>query len=232
MCTNRRKGRSPGTFTQRKRREQLLDCAIDAIVDLGFQGMSVGEVARRAGVSKGVVTYHFAAKDDLIYEVVTEIFDSISEFLESRLGRTTSESFVADYIFAWSSTTGRIRGTCRRGRGLGNFRDETGRRRFGEQAMTGELAEVQRALELGQADGSRGQFSARVMAVTMKAALDALLGQLAGDPELDLKVYGEELVALFERATRANPDGRGRRYPTRQGRDPERSRYDGLEPTP
>lgn len=208
MCTNRRKGRSPGTFTQRKRREQLLDCAIDAIVDLGFQGMSVGEVARRAGVSKGVVTYHFAAKDDLIYEVVTEIFDSISEFLESRLGRTTSESFVADYIFAWVEYyRTHTRYMLAVAEVWGNFRDETGRRRFGEQAMTGELAEVQRALELGQADGSRGQFSARVMAVTMKAALDALLGQLAGDPELDLKVYGEELVALFERATRANPDG-------------------------
>ena len=70
MGTN---ARGPSTFTQRKRREQLLDCTIDAIVDLGFQGMSVGEVARRAGVSKGVVTYHFAAKADLIYAVVAEV---------------------------------------------------------------------------------------------------------------------------------------------------------------
>jgi TetR/AcrR family transcriptional regulator, fatty acid metabolism regulator protein len=206
--TNRRDGRSPGTFTQRKRREQLLGCAIDAIVDLGFQGMSVGEVARRAGVSKGVVTYHFAAKDDLIYEVVTEIFDSISEFLESRLGRTAPESFVADYIFAWVEYyRTHTRYMLAVAEVWGNCRDETGRRRFGEQAMTRELADVQRALELGQADGSRGQFSARVMAVTMKAALDALLSQLAVDPELDLEVYGEELVALFERATHANPNG-------------------------
>jgi TetR/AcrR family fatty acid metabolism transcriptional regulator len=185
--TNPRVGREPGTFTQRKRREQLLGCALDAIVDLGFQGMSVGEVARRAGVSKGVVTYHFAAKDDLIYEVVSEIFDSITVFLDSRLGRTTPESFVADYIFAWVEYyRTHTRYMLAIGEIWGNFRDETGRRRFGEQAMTGELADVQRALELGQADGSRGQFSARVMAVSMKAALDALLGQLAADPELDL----------------------------------------------
>lgn len=196
------------TFTQQKRREQLLRCAIDAIVDLGFQGMSVGEVARRAGVSKGVVTYHFAAKDDLIYEVVAEIFDSITVFLESRLGRTTPESFVADYILAWVEYyRTHTRYMLAISEIWGNFRDETGCRRFGERAMTGELADVQRALELGQAGGSRGQFSARVMAVSMKAALDALLGQLAADPELDLMAYGEELVALFERATGANPDG-------------------------
>jgi AcrR family transcriptional regulator len=208
MRTNRDGGQGPSTFTQRKRREQLLGCAIDVIVDLGFQGMSVGEVARRAGVSKGVVTYHFAAKADLVYEVVARIFDSITEFLESRLERTTPETFVADYITAWVEYfRTHTRYMLAIGEIWGNFRDETGRRRFGEQAVAGELADVQRALELGQAEGSRGQFSARVMAVTMKAALDALLGQLASDPELDLEAYGDELVALFERATRANPDG-------------------------
>jgi TetR/AcrR family fatty acid metabolism transcriptional regulator len=203
MRTNRGPGRDASTFTQRKRREQLLGCAIDTIVDLGFQGMSVGEVAQRAGVSKGVVTYHFAAKDDLIYEVAAEIFDSITEFLESRLGRTTPETFVADYITAWVEyyRTHR-RDMLAIGEIWSNFRDETGRRRFGDQAIMGELSKAQRALELGQADGSRGQFSARVMAVTMKAALDALLGQLAGDAELDLEAYRDELVTLFERATR------------------------------
>jgi TetR/AcrR family fatty acid metabolism transcriptional regulator len=206
MRTNSRDGRDPGTFTQRKRREQLLGCAIDAIVELGFQGLSVGEVARRAGVSKGVVTYHFAAKDDLIYAVVAQIFDSITEFLEARLGRTTPETFVADYIGAWVEYYRTdTRYMLAIGEIWGNFRDETGRRRFGEQAVEGELADVQRALELGQANGCRGQFSARVMAVTIKGALDTLLGQLAADPELDLEAYGDELIALFERATRATP---------------------------
>lgn len=128
--------------------------------------------------------------------------------MEPRLGRTTPDAFVTDYITAW---VGYYRTHPRYmlaiGEIWGNFRDQAGRRRFAEQAVAGELAEVQRALELGQADGSRGQFSARVMAVTIKAALDALLSQLASDPELDLEAYGEELIAMFERATRANPDG-------------------------
>ena len=60
---------------------------------------------------------------------------------------------------------------------------------------------VQQVLEYGQADDSLGKFDARVMAVTMKASLDALLNQLATDPELDLEAYGAELRTLFERAT-------------------------------
>ena len=192
------------TFTRLKRREQLLACAIDTIVDRGFQGMSVGEVARRAGVSKGVVTYHFAAKNDLIDAVVAEIFDSVTEFLQSRLARTTPEAFVAEYITAWVDYYGtHTRHMLAIGEIWSNFRDETGRRHFGDQALTGELSNVQRALELGQAEGSRGRFSARVMAITMKAALDALLGQMACDPDLDLEAYRDELVTTFERATRA-----------------------------
>ena len=56
--------------------------------------MSMGEVARCAGVSKGSVTDHFVAKADLIHAVVAEVFDSIMEFLESRLGRVLSDAFA------------------------------------------------------------------------------------------------------------------------------------------
>ena len=203
MRTKEVKARGSSTFTQRKRRDQLVDCAIDAIAELGFDRASVGEVARRAGVSKGVVTYHFAAKDDLIYEVVAEIFDSVKAFLESRLGATSPERFVADYITAWVDyyrTNTRYMLAIREI--WSNFRNAQGELRFGGQAVAGELAIVQQVFELGQARGTLGPFSARVMAVSMKASLDALLAQLAEDPELDLEAYGGELVLLFDRATR------------------------------
>ena len=191
------------TFTQRKRRHQLVDCAIDAIVDLGFARASVGEVARRAGVSKGVVTYHFAAKDDLIYEVVARIFDSVKSFLEDRLGATAPDRFVADYITAWVAYYREHTRYMLAIREIwSNFRREDGELQFGGQAVDGELGIVRQVLEMGQTDGSLGKFSAEVMAVSMKAALDALLARLADDPGLDLESYGAELVSLFERATR------------------------------
>lgn len=193
----------PTTFARSKRREQLVDCAIDAVVELGFQGTSVAEVAQRAGVSKGVVTYHFAAKDDLIFAVVARIFDSITEALENRLGGTSPETFVEDYINAWVEYyRTQPRYMLAIGEIWSNFRDERGNQHFGPQAVAGELGVVQHVLEYGQDQGILGKFDARVMAVSIKAALDALLSQLAADPELDLGAYGAELVTLFERATR------------------------------
>ena len=207
MRTKDDHGAGPATFTQRKRSEQLIDCALDAIVELGFQGTSVAEVAKRAGVSKGVVTYHFAAKDDLIFAVVARIFDSITEALETRLRGTSPETFVADYINAWVDYYGTHTRYVLAIREIwGNFRDATGRQHFGPRAVEGELGVVQSALEHGQAQGVRAPFDARVMAVSIKASLEALLEQFASDPELDLKAYGAELVTLFERATR--PDTR------------------------
>jgi TetR/AcrR family transcriptional regulator, fatty acid metabolism regulator protein len=193
----------PTTFTQRKRREQLVDCAIDAVVEVGFQGASVAEVARRAGVSKGVVTYHFAAKDDLIFAAVARIFDSVTEALESRLRGTSPATFVADYINAWVEYyRTHTRYMLAIGEIWSNFRDQRGQHHFGSKAVEGELNVAQRVLEYGQQQGVLGRFDARVIAVTIKAALDALLNQLAADPELDLEAYGAELVTLFGRATR------------------------------
>jgi TetR/AcrR family transcriptional regulator, fatty acid metabolism regulator protein len=193
----------PATFTQRKRRDQLIDCALDAIVELGFQGTSVAEVAKRAGVSKGVVTYHFAAKDDLIFAVVAHIFDSITEALETRLRGTSPETFVADYINAWVEYyRAQTRYVLAIREIWGNFRDERGDQHFGPQAIEGELGVVRQVLEYGQAQGIFRGFDARVMAASIKAALDSLLNQFAADPKLDLEAYGRELVTLFDRASR------------------------------
>ncbi len=192
------------TFTRAKRRDQLIDCAIDAIAELGFQRATVGEVARRAGVSKGVVTYHFTAKDDLMFAVVGRVFDSVQEFLESRLLGVEPARFVAEYITTWVDYY-RTHGRCMLALGeiWSGFRDEAGRQRFGGKAVEGELAAVQAMLERGQQDGSLGDFSARVIAVSMKGALNALHAQLVAAPELDLDAYGHELALLFERATRS-----------------------------
>lgn len=78
---------------------------IDAIVELGFARVSVAEVARRAGVSKGVVTYHFAAKDDLIRAVIADVLASMTEYVEPRLLAADPvqfpERFIAPYITIW-----------------------------------------------------------------------------------------------------------------------------------
>lgn len=207
----RQPGRGAGrsTFTQLRRRDQLVACAIDAIAELGFARASVAEVARRAGVSKGVVTYHFAAKDDLIGAVIADVLASMRQYLEPRIHAADPMQFPDRFIAAYVTEWARYYRTHAREvlalvRIYNGFRDESGRPNPGFDVRAEDVAIVERVLRHGQDMGRLGTFDARVMAALMKAAVDDLLTQFADDPELDLETYAAELVALFERA--AQPD--------------------------
>jgi TetR/AcrR family transcriptional regulator, fatty acid metabolism regulator protein len=199
------------TFTQLKRRDQLIQAAIDATVEVGFARTSVAEVARRAGVSKGVVTYHFAAKNDLIQAVIANVLASMKEYIEPRLiaaePQVFPERFIAPYLTTWVDYyRTHTREVLALVRIYNAFRDETGRPNPAFDLRADEIVTIARVLEAGQASGGLGDFDARTMAAVMKAALDDVLTQYASNPGLDLETYAAELVALFERATRpGNP---------------------------
>jgi TetR/AcrR family fatty acid metabolism transcriptional regulator len=193
-----------GTFTQAARKAQLVGCAIDALSGVGYQQTTVAEVARRAGVSKGVVTYYFPARDDLVWAVVSTVFASVAEHVGTRIEDVPPTRYVATYLGAWVDY---FRSYRREMMAIAevwtSFRDASGRPHLGAATLGHERAMVEAALTAGQAEGALGDFSPRVLAVTMKAALDGLLAQLALDPALDLDAYRDELVTLFDRATRA-----------------------------
>ena len=180
---------------------------IDAIVELGFARVSVAEVARRAGVSKGVVTYHFAAKDDLIRAVIADVLASMTEYVEPRLLAADPvqfpERFLAPYITTWVDYyQTHARELLALVRIYNAFRGESGHPNAAFDPRADEVVAVAQVLKRGQDEGALGTFDARVMAAVMKAALDDLLNQYADDVQLDLAAYGAELVTLFERATR------------------------------
>ncbi|CCD85341.1 putative transcriptional regulator, TetR family [Bradyrhizobium sp. ORS 285] len=54
------------------KRRQILDGARKVFMDLGFDGASMGEIARVAGVSKGTLYVYFADKFRLFEAIVTE----------------------------------------------------------------------------------------------------------------------------------------------------------------
>jgi AcrR family transcriptional regulator len=54
------------------KRRQILDGARKVFMDLGFDGASMGEIARSAGVSKGTLYVYFADKSHLFEAIVEE----------------------------------------------------------------------------------------------------------------------------------------------------------------
>ena len=56
----------------------------------GFRGVSIDDVAREAGVSKGLVLYHFVSKDRLFTHVIGEVKEELFRHLQLALEGQTS----------------------------------------------------------------------------------------------------------------------------------------------
>ncbi|MDR3689863.1 MAG: TetR/AcrR family transcriptional regulator [Fimbriimonas sp.] len=73
-----------------KTREDILNAAFVEFAAHGYEGASIAEIAKSAGVTKSLVQYHFGAKEELwsacIAEHVTPLLDAVDRFLETDQG--------------------------------------------------------------------------------------------------------------------------------------------------
>ena len=92
----------PGGDEDSSKRRQILDGASKVFMDLGFDGASMGEIARAAGVSKGTLYVYFADKNRLFEAIVEEeVLDQQKvafNFDPERDAATTLREFGRAYI--------------------------------------------------------------------------------------------------------------------------------------
>jgi AcrR family transcriptional regulator len=63
----------------------LIAAATEAIADLGLSNVRVADVAARAGVGPGHVTYYFPSKDELLMEAIRQSEEAFHAEIESQL---------------------------------------------------------------------------------------------------------------------------------------------------
>lgn len=73
-------------------RQRIVDAAISVFSEFGFHGGSTREIARRAGVNQGLITYYYRSKESLWEAAAEDIFRE----LRSRLGPALRGSADAD----------------------------------------------------------------------------------------------------------------------------------------
>lgn len=60
------------------RRQQLIDATVETIAALGFSATTLAEIAKRAGVSTGLVAFHFGDKDGLLEATLRHLARELS----------------------------------------------------------------------------------------------------------------------------------------------------------
>ena len=206
MRSNEASGDSP-TFTETARRAQILACAIEAIAESGYGRASLAEIARRAGVSKGVVSYYFTSKDELLAQVVVDVYRRAGAAIAARTDAETDPSAVLTaYVEANLAFLGRhptdIRAVTEI---VMNLRAPDGAPRFAPSGADPVLAHLERLLRDGQETGVFRDFDAHALAILVRGAIDTASGRLVTDPDFDLGTYTRELVSVIGLATRKRP---------------------------
>jgi transcriptional repressor BetI len=67
------------------RRRQLIEATVDSIAELGFNATTIAEIARRADVSTGLVSFYFGDKDGLLEATLRHLARELSRAVAARL---------------------------------------------------------------------------------------------------------------------------------------------------
>ena len=196
------------SFVNAARRAQIVQGAIETVAEEGYANASLARIAVRLGISKGVISYHFAGKDDLIAEIVTHVLQRARAYMQPRIeAETTGPEMLRAYI---ESNLEFIRDNPRELRAVVEIVRATfagsvqspfsGNRDGAAQILAGMLARFQAAGDL------RADFDPQVMAMAIRAVIDVAPSRL-NDPQFDIDNYARETVALFQLATSATPGG-------------------------
>lgn len=193
------------TLIEEVRRKQIIDTAIEAIAQEGFAQTTIAEIAKRAGVSTGVITYHFKNKDELLEQCVRKLFEAPNAYVIQRVDtqhtftlklKTFIEANIEFMLKNRSHSTAMVSS-------FGAFNSETARHRILARQYTKIRKYLIRILEGGKSKGEFRDFSTETIAQLIFGTLEGLMNQwVLSEKEIDLPLCSETLIAIVTRELR------------------------------
>lgn len=189
-------------MTEEARRAQIVAAAIEVIADLGYQKASFAKIAQAAGLSStGMISYHFAGKDDLMRAVMTEVLRVAEAYMGPRITERDSPSerlraYIESNVELLAEYPKHLPALVEVAGNLAAGMDDLGR------SMDETLNLHVRLFEAGQEAGHFRPFDARAMAVALRGAIDAVVTRSMREPGMDVAAYARELADIFDLATR------------------------------
>jgi AcrR family transcriptional regulator len=193
------------TFTGSGRRTQIVTAAIEVIAEVGYANASFSRIAKHAGLSStGMISYHFAGKDDLLAACVAEIEQVTGAVMQPRVDAAVGHvaqlrAYVESNLALVGEHPAEVRALIDMVKNAGSQ----------SAAVNGRLALFQEHFRTGQAAGVFRTFDTRTVAIAFTSGLDAVVATAAAAvPEpTELARLGRELAELYVRATAPDPEG-------------------------
>lgn len=193
----------PMTLTQSVRRQRIIAAAIDCLARDGWHGTTLERVAAEAGISRGLISYHFAGHDDLyrtVLETVVEtVFGAGSVAMQQRIDEAST---AREKLAAYVQENLRFIAAHRRemaalGQVMPNLRRKDGTAQFDAAAEEPIIAGTALLFEYGRGTGEFREVEPRLTAHMLRRCLDGAAVQIVADPDFDIDAYAEELTKVF-----------------------------------
>lgn len=201
-------GRRRPSVVEEIRRERIVEATVEVIAEVGYARASMARIAERAGISKGLISYHFRDKDDLMEQTLRTTYAAIVESVVAAVDVTAAAPTILRDAVLQAAEYGRAH--RERFRALDeiarNLRDAEGRPRLTLADLEERYEQTERLFRRGQAEGTFRPFDTRVMAVTYQAAMDTMFAYADAYPDTDLTAWATSLADLLLAAVRTPED--------------------------
>jgi AcrR family transcriptional regulator len=187
-------------LSSQERREQLMAAAVEVLAERGYRGATADAIARRAGVSKGLLWHYFADLDELMEMTARRTLEKLSTAAGAVIDLTAP---APDVIRAAVHAAAGLRITHGAERIamreiVSNLRDTDGQLRLSHQDMEDLYAAQEEIFRRGQREGDfRDSLDPRILAVTYQGAVDGMLGYLDAHPEVDAERHAETVAEVL-----------------------------------
>ncbi|GAB4586601.1 TetR/AcrR family transcriptional regulator [Nocardia sp. IFM 10818] len=204
MRSENEPGGKQRSFIEEARRRQIIASAVEVISEVGYANASLARIAEHAGISKGVISYHFQGKDDLMTQLVIQLYVSAAEVVAPEvIAAVGARKRVLAYI---ESNLGFIDANRRYVAALTevvrNLRDADGRLHFASSDESEILEPLVELLREGQREGEFGEFDPMFMGKSIRDAIDGAGARVVKEKDFDLRGYTAHISRLFDLATR------------------------------
>ncbi|WP_216853173.1 TetR/AcrR family transcriptional regulator [Phytoactinopolyspora halotolerans] len=196
-----------------------MESAIEVIAKEGYANASLARIARHTGISRGLISYHFAGKDELISRVLVTVFGEVAAYMGPRVEAERTavgqlRAYIESNLAYMDAHRSRIAAVVEiiSGGGLATLGVDP------IQAEEESLMPLAELFRRGQVDGEFRAFDPLIMARSVRGVIDSMAPRVT-DVDLDLKACARELTTLFELATR-NPSRRDNESPDVSGAKP------------
>ncbi|MDH6118492.1 AcrR family transcriptional regulator [Kitasatospora sp. GAS204A] len=196
------------TFTESARRAQIVQGAIEALAEVGYAKTSFAKIAKQAGLSStGMISYHFAGKDDLMREVAGEVMRVSQAYMLPRIEQAEGfrgrlRAYIESNIELLAVYPKHLAALLEV---LPNMRGDDPSWAGYHESMRSVMDVLQQRMAQAQALGEFREFDTWVMITAVRGAIDAVVTRWHTEPDLDVARLATELADLFDRATRREP---------------------------